>query len=206
MSSSHNKEEILSQPFNFYREYSSGFLVMLIILIILMLVIAGIVLYQVKHRPLPVFIAHSAEGKEMRLDPRDEPNFLPDTLMRWANKAAVTSYTFDFANYNKQLEQARPYFTDSGWENYRGSIAGLLDSIVANQVFVNGVVVGTPVITNEGDLTGHGYAWRIQLPFLVTTQSAEITDQKNYTLILTIIKIPTQINPVGIGVDQFVMR
>lgn len=200
------RQDVLKQPFDFYREYYQGFLVILIVLIITMLSLCGFVMYQLKHRPLPIFIAVASDGKQMQLTSRDEPNFLSSTIIKWASKAAVTSYTFDFANYDKQLAAARPYFTEAGWNSFRSSISGLLDSIVANQVFVNGVVVGAPVITNQGDFAGHGYAWRVQLPFLVTTQSAETTIQKTYTLILTIVKIPTYINPVGIGVDQFVMR
>lgn len=202
---SDTRSEKLHEPFNFYRDYYQGFLIILVIFIILMLMLTSFVMYQIKNRPLPAFIAVTTDGKEMQLTAHDEPNFLPDTLLRWAKKAAVASYTFDFANYPKQLEQARPFYTQSGWDNYRNSISSLLDSIVTNQVFVNGVVVGPPVITNEGDFTGHGFAWRIQMPFLVTTQGAETTVQKTYTLVLTIVKVPTNINPVGIGVDQFVM-
>lgn len=199
------RQEILTEPFNFYREYYQGFLILLVTLIFVMLIMAGVVLYQIMHRPLPLYIAVAADGRQMQLVAHDEPNFLPDTLLHWANKAAVAAYTFDFANYNKQLAEARPYFTQAGWDNYRSSISGLLSSIVSNQVFVNGVVVGPGVITNQGDFTGHGFAWRIQFPFLVTTQGSETTVQKYYTLILTVVKVPTQINPTGMGVDQFVM-
>lgn len=190
---------------DFYRQYYNGFLTLILITIILMLVLAGMVLYQVWNRPLPEFAAVTSDGKSMTLVSRNEPNFLPETLMRWANKAGVAAYTFDFANYNNQLAAARPYFTEAGWENYRASISDLINSVVANQVFVNGVVVGPPVITNQGNFAGHDYAWRIQLPFLVTIQGSESTAQKMYTLVLTLVKVPTNINPVGIGIDQFVM-
>lgn len=199
------RQEKLTEPFNFYREYYQGFLILLVTFIFILLAMAGVVLYQITHRPLPIFIAETPDGKQMQLVSRDEPNFQPDTLLRWAGKAAVAAYTFDFANYNKQLALARPYFTQAGWDNYRASISGLLNSIVANQVLINSVVIGSGVITNQGDFTGHGFAWRIQLPFLVTTQSPESTVQKTYTVVLTLVKVPTQINPVGIGVDQFVM-
>lgn len=201
---SNPRQNDIDQSFNFYRDYSQGFLLILTIAILLMLLAASFILYQITHRPLPSFIAIAPDGKEMPLVAYDEPNYLPETLTRWAKKAVVAAYTFDFANYNKQLDVARPFFTGPGWENYINSIQGVIQSIVANQLFVNGVVVGAPVISNQGDV-GSGYRWVIQMPFLVTTQSAETTVQKKYTVILTIVKVPTQINPTGIGIDRFVM-
>jgi hypothetical protein len=194
----------IDQSFNFYRDYSQGFLMILTVAIIVMLLAASLVLYQIMHKPLPSFVAVAPDGKEMSLIAHNEPNYLPETLTRWAKKAVVAAYTFDFANYDKQLDLARPFFTAPGWENYINSIRDLIQSITANQLFVNGVVTGAPVISNQGDI-GNGYRWVIQLPFLVTTQSAETTVQKKYMVTLTVVKIPTQINPVGIGIDRFVM-
>jgi intracellular multiplication protein IcmL len=194
-----------NQEFAFYRDYSQGFLIILISAIIIMLLLSGLVLYQITHRPLPPFTAFSPDGKQMILVAHDEPNFLPSTLTRWASKAATAAYSYDFAHYEEQAAAARPFFTEAGWNSYLSSIQGLIQTITANQLFVNGVVNDTPVIANQGNPTGSGYSWTIQLPFLVTTQSAESTIQKNFTVILTVVKIPTQINPVGIGIDRFVM-
>lgn len=199
------RQENLSEPYNFYREYYQGFLIILIIMIVIMLTLAGVVLYQVTHKPQPLFYAVAPNNNQLALVSHDGPNLRPETLSQWASKAAVAAYTYDFANYNKQLAAARPYFTPAGWESYQSSISGLIQSVIKNQVFVNGVVIGAPVITAQGDFTGQGYAWRIQLPFLVSTLTAEVPDIKKYTVILTIVKVPTNINPAGIGVDQFVM-
>jgi intracellular multiplication protein IcmL len=67
------------------------------------------------------------------------------------------------------------------------------------------VVSDTPVISNQGEIPGKGYVWRIQMPFLVTYQSSEGTSKKSYMVSVTIVKVPTWKNPAGIGIDQFVM-
>src|SRR5436853_142707 len=61
-----------------------------------------------------------------------------------------------------------------------------------------------PFFANEGSEFG-GYYWKVQVPLLVTYQSAELTTQNNFIVSLTIVKVPTQDNPQGIGIDQFVM-
>lgn len=196
----------LTEQSNFYRDYYQTLIIVLIVAIFLMLGMVGVVLYQIFHRPLPQFIAIAQDGKKLELTSFNEPNLLPSTLLKWASKAAVASYTFDFVNYAAQVLNARPYYTLAGWGEYRGSVIGLLNDIASKQLFVNGVVAGPPIISNQGELPGRGYAWRIQLPFLVTYQSSENTSKKNYLVVETIVKVPTNIDPTGIGIDQFVMR
>lgn len=190
---------------DWYRDYYPYFMYLLLASVFVILFLLGLILYQVKHRPLPQFSAIALDGRQMPLVPSDEPNLLSSTLIQWASKAAVAAYTFDFVNYNKQAELVRPYFTDSGWTDYVNSISGLIQTIKQNQLLVNGVVSGTPVISNQGEILGQGYVWRVQMPFLVTYQSSEGISKKSYTVTVTIEKVPTWKNPAGIGIDQFVM-
>lgn len=189
-----------------YRHYYQGMLIALIAVIIFIILMIVIVLYQVMHRPLPVFIVTAPNGKSMRLTSFDEPSLLPSTLLSWASKAAVSAYTFDFVNSSKQINAARPYFTDSGWADYLGSVSGLIQDIAQKQLFVNSVVAGAAIISSQGVYPGKGYIWRVQLPFLVTYQSAEAISRKNFVIQMTIVKVSTRINPRGIGIDQFVMK
>ncbi len=190
---------------DFFRNSYNSIISVLIAEIVLLIILVGIVLYQISHRPLPYFSAVTPKGNRMVLDASLEPNLLSSTLIRWASKAAVAAYTFDFVNYNKQIALARPYFTEAGWNEYLDSIKGLISTITQNQLFVNGVVSAPPIVSNEGPLPGRGYTWRLQIPFLVTYQSAEQTRRDSFVVVVTIVKIPTVTNPVGIGIDQFVM-
>ncbi|TAK74359.1 MAG: hypothetical protein EPO11_06985, partial [Gammaproteobacteria bacterium] len=180
-------------------------LIGLMILIALMIVAISVVLYQLFNKPLPAFYAATPNGQRMTLAPNADPNLMPDTLLTWASKAAIAAYTFDFYNYNTQVAAVKPYFTDSGWQDYQRSVKDLLDTIVARQLFVSGVVAGTPVISNQGPLPGKDYAWRIQIPFLVTYQSANTTNKRNFIVIINIVRVPTNVNPQAIGIDQFIM-
>ena len=194
-----------ADDYEWYIKYYHFFIFSLIVGIFLILLMLVLVLYQIHHRPLPQFSAVAPNGQEMILTSSNEPNLLSSTLIQWASKAAVAAYTFDFVNYNKQAALARPYFTEAGWVHYIDSIGGLIQTIKQNQLLVNGVVTGAPVISNQGVLPGQGYVWRVQMPFLVTYQSSEGTSKKSFTVIVTIVRVPTWKNPAGIGIDQFVM-
>jgi intracellular multiplication protein IcmL len=199
------QEKYIPQDNHFFRDYYHYFIIGLIFVVFLIAAMVGVILFQVLNRPLPEFKAVRADGQAMVLTPFTEPNLMPDTILRWASKGAITAYTFDFVNYEKQVGLARSYFTEAGWSDYQNSISKLIKTIVQNQLFVTGVVSGTPVISSEGPLPGYDYAWRVQIPFLVTYQSANATSKQSYYVQLTIVKVPTLINPQGIGIDQFVM-
>ncbi|HSW94227.1 MAG TPA: DotI/IcmL family type IV secretion protein [Gammaproteobacteria bacterium] len=190
---------------DFYAASYNSLMIIFIIEVVLVSLLLALLLYQIRNRPLPTFVAVTPAKQRLQLAPSTEPNLLPATLIRWASKAAVSAYTFDFVNYNKQIALARPYFTEAGWKDYQASIADLIQTITQNQLFVNGVVSAPPVISNQGDLPGRGYTWRIQVPFLVTYQSAGQVSRANYTVVITIVRVSTSVNPAGIGIDQFVM-
>lgn len=189
-----------------YRDHYQKVLVALIAIIIVVLLMTFVVLYQLLKRPLPVFTAITPSGARLVLTASEEPNLLSSTIIKWSKKAAVAAYTYDFVNYNKQLANVRPYFTEAGWADYQKSIISLIQTIRQGQLFVNSIVVSPPVIANQGDLPGHGYTWRLQIPFLVTYETSETSTKQSFTVFLTIVRVPTKINPAGIGIDQFVMK
>ncbi|MBX3708608.1 MAG: DotI/IcmL/TraM family protein [Gammaproteobacteria bacterium] len=199
------QEQYMPRNNDFYREHYHHIIIGIMGLIVLMMIVVGIVFYQILNRPLPQFNAAQTDGKRTLLIPYDEPNLLPDTILRWASKAATVAYTFDFVRYNAQIAAARPYFTENGWQDYLRSVNKLITTIVQNQLFINGVVSGVPVISNQGPLPGKGYVWRIQIPFLVTYQSANLTTKRSFFVVLSIVRVPTSVNKQGIGIDQFVM-
>lgn len=199
------QQQYIPRNNDFLRHHYHHVIIGIMGLIVVMFICVGVVFYQLLNRPLPQFNAAQPDGKRMLLIPYDEPNLLPDTILRWSSKAATIAYTFDFVRYNEQIAAARPYFTEDGWQDYLRSVNNLISTIVQNQLFINGVVSGTPVISNQGPLPGRGYVWRIQIPFLVTYQSANLTTKRSFFVVLSIVRVPTSVNKQGIGIDQFVM-
>jgi intracellular multiplication protein IcmL len=191
---------------DFYRNHYHHVFIILLMLIVCLLAALGAVIYEILNRPLPAFTAIQKDGKTLTLMPFDQPNLLPDTILRWASKAAVAAYTFDFANYQQQITAARPYFTEEGWESYRNSISEVVQSVKQGQLFVNGIVSGVPVISNQGNIPGKGNAWRVQMPFLGTYQVGNRIDKRNFYVLLSIVQVPTTVNKQAIGIDQFIMR
>jgi hypothetical protein len=198
------KEKYIPKNNSFYRNNYHYFFYVMIAIFILLLLVVGQVQYQVANRPKPEFFAKQADGKSKSLRSFNDPNLLPETIIRFASKAAVLAYSFDFVNYNDQLPLARPFFTEAGWSGFKTSINYLVNSVIKNKLFVSGVVSGAPVIASQGPLPGVEYAWQVQIPFLVTYQNDSSVTQRNYIAAITVVRVPTSVNPQGIGIDQFV--
>lgn len=190
----------------FYKNYYQTLILLLISAILIILALVFLILYQVTNRPLPAFTAIAPNSQTMALKAFTQPNLLPNNIIKWASKAAVTAYTFDFVNYNKQIRSARPFFTVNGWNDYQVSVYRLLQDIAQKQLFVSSVVSGTPVISNQGILPGLGFVWRVQLPFQVTYQSSDRVSRQRFYVMMTVMKVSTQDNPTGIGIDSFIMK
>jgi intracellular multiplication protein IcmL len=207
MSLSQLQESFIRRDHNFYRKYYHYFFMGLMLLIVILALGVSRVFFQILHRPLPDFTAMQRGNlnERMMLYPFEEPNLLAPTLLRFASKAASSAYTFDFVNYEKEIAEARPYFTEAGWADFRAAISGVAASIVQKQLFVTGIVSDPPIISNQGPFPGKGYVWRVQIPFLVTYQSANEATVASFVVMLSIVQVPTSINPQGIGIDQFVM-
>jgi intracellular multiplication protein IcmL len=203
---SSSQQDLTSHLGNQYRDSSQQLIYILIISMLAVLAVAALVLLQVMNRPLPHFYEIRPDHKEVSLKPYEEPNYLPQTILNWASAAAVGSYTFNFANYEKTMPIVRHYYTPGGWAAYQDAVSNVVSRIVKAQLIVQGVVAGAPVISNQGPLPGHGYSWRVQIPFLVTYLSAGESRSQKYFVIMLIVKVPTTTDPQGIGIDSFVMH
>jgi intracellular multiplication protein IcmL len=76
--------------------------------------------------------------------------------------------------------------------------------VLAKKLVVSAVATGAPVILQQGLLFGT-YTWRVQLPVLVTYQSASEFSQQTVTITMLITRVSTLTTPKGIGIAQFIV-
>ena len=79
-----------------------------------------------------------------------------------------------------------------------------LDAVKAKKLIVSAVATRAPIILQKGILNSR-YSWRVQMPILVTYQSASEFSQQNNVVTMLITRVPTLNSPRGIGIAQFVV-
>lgn len=190
---------------DFYRDNYRKVVGMLLLSVLTITILTAGLIYIITNPPQPRYFATTTDGRISPLIPLDQPNISQNALLQWANTAAVTAYTYNFVNYKQALQEAQAYFTPDGWDAFTEALnsSNNLVAVQAKKLVVSAVATGAPVILQQGLLAGV-YAWRIQLPMLVTYQSASQFSRQSILVTMLITRVSTLNSPQGIGIAQFV--
>lgn len=191
---------------NFYRDSYHKVLVALLFMIIVNIILSGIIAYIVSHQPKPEYFATTSDGKLIPLYPLTRPVLSTAELLQWATLAATSATTYNFVNYRKELQAAAQYFTPAGWKEYQASLKASrnLEAVVAKKLTASAVPTGSPIVIEQGVVNGV-YKWKVELPLLITYESAstKITQPSLVTMLIT--RVSTLEMPKGIAIDAFYM-
>jgi len=137
--------------------------------------------------------------------PLSKPKYSNIQIRNWAAEAAVSTYSYDYVNQRKALEQNSHYFTPHGWSNFVQALrqSNSLDTVVKRKMIVSAVPIDTPVILQQNQLNGI-YNWRIQVPLLVTYQNSDAKTQVPLDVQLLIKRRIAYDGSDSVGIEQFV--
>lgn len=192
----------------------------------ILFMLAAFIFLHIAYSPLPAYIAvpdnylhldDPQSGKYFQPRPAgnaykvmtnlSQPMRSVDEVSDLAAATAANALTLNFVGYYDQLEQIRSRFTERGWKSFGQSLisSGFIDAVLKKKLSTSAVVIGTPVLLNRGMLNGN-YAWKFQMPVLVTYQSASEKKTQNQIVTIVFTRVPL-VGPgaeVGIAVDSFV--
>ncbi|MCW8398715.1 type IVB secretion system apparatus protein IcmL/DotI [Legionella sp. PATHC038] len=190
----------------FYKDSQRKVMLALLIALIINIVLAALVVYMITHPPAPKYFATSINGRITPLFPLNEPNQSDSAVLQWANQAAIAAFTYNFVNYRDELQASSGFFTPEGWDQFLSALqqSNNLDAVKAKKLIVSAVATRAPIILQKGVLNGN-FSWRVQMPILVTYQSASEFTQQNNVVTMLITRVSTLNSPRGIGISQFVV-
>ncbi|MBI2785993.1 MAG: type IVB secretion system apparatus protein IcmL/DotI [Legionella longbeachae] len=190
----------------FYKDGQRKVILALLIALLVNIIMAAMLVYMITHPPAPKYFATSINGRITPLFPLNEPNQSDSAVLQWANQAAIAAFTYNFVNYRDELQASSGFFTAAGWDQFLNALqqSNNLDAVKAKKLIVSAVATRAPIILQKGVLNG-SYSWRIQMPILVTYQSASEFTQQNNVVTMLITRVSTLNSPRGIGISQFVV-
>lgn len=190
----------------FYRDGQRKIMVALLLSILINFVSGSLLFYLLTHPPAPKYFATTINGRITPLYPLNEPNQSDSAVLQWANQAAIAAFTYNFVNYREELQASSGFFTADGWSQFLNALqdSNNLDAVKAKKLIVSAVATRAPIILQKGILNGR-YSWRVQMPILVTYQSASEFSQQNNVVTMLITRVSTLNSPRGIGISQFVV-
>ncbi|KTD53373.1 protein IcmL (DotI) [Legionella santicrucis] len=190
----------------FYKDSQRKVVLALLIALLVNVILAFMLVYMITHPPAPKYFATSINGRITPLFPLNEPNQSDSAVLQWANQAAIAAFTYNFVNYRDELQASSGFFTPEGWDQFLNALqqSNNLDAVKAKKLIVSAVATRAPIILQKGVLNGN-YSWRVQMPILVTYQSASEFTQQNNVVTMLITRVSTLNSPRGIGISQFVV-
>ncbi len=190
----------------FYKDSQRKVMLALLIALVVNFVLASMLVYILTHPPAPKYFATSINGRITPLFPLNEPNQSDSAVLQWANQAAIAAFTYNFVNYRDELQASSGFFTPEGWDQFLNALqqSNNLEAVKAKKLIVSAVATRAPIILQKGVLNG-SFSWRVQMPILVTYQSASEFTQQNNVVTMLITRVSTLNSPRGIGISQFVV-
>lgn len=174
----------------FYKKKFYWILNIYFLSLIVIAVLIGALIYLVKNPTHPLYFVTDSVGRLIQDTPRNLPNMSTDEVANWAIEGITAAYSYDFVNYRAQLQSAQKYFTEYGWRSYMNGLTKSNNLLALNQrklIFI-AQVVDKPKLLVEGILGG-AYAWKFQLPLLVTYLMPPYDEKSKFQnpLILTVV-------------------
>lgn len=172
-------------------------------------VLAWICVYLLRNPTAPLFFATDNVGRLIKIVPVNTPNMTLDQVIQWTNQAVQSAYSYDYINYRAQLQSTEKYFTSYGWGKYIGALTASnnLVALTQRKMIAIAQVVDKPKILAEGILGG-AYAWKFQMPILVTYYLPPYDDKTKFSnpLQVTVIVQRQQVleGDKGLGIVQLI--
>lgn len=190
----------------FYRDNYRKVVAALLLSFFIILILAGSLFYIVTNPPAPRYFATTNDGRIVPLIPFNRPNLSNAAVLQWANTAATAAYSYNFVNYRQALQQAANYFTPEGKQMFFNAVksSNNLTAVIAKKLIVSAVATGVPVVLEQGVMLGR-YTWKVQIPMLITYQSASQFSQQSVTVTMLIVRVSPLESVRGIGIAQFIV-
>lgn len=205
----HNAIALVLMRNRFYRRQYFLALGALALNLLVIITLTGVLVFLKRNPTKPVYFATDRIGRLIQVVPVDEPNMKIDDVIAWAEEAVESTYSYDFVNYHYQFQNAQKYFTTYGWTKYIEALQAS-NNIVAlkdRKMIVVAQVVGKPNILAQGILGG-AYAWKFEMPMLVTYMLPPYDAKSKFTNPLTVTMV-VQRQPIlqsnrGLGIVQLI--
>lgn len=156
-----------------------------------------------------VYFATDNVSRLIQILPVAIPNMSDEEVINWAIDAVEKSYSYDYVNYRAQIQNSQKYFTNYGWQKYMEALTASnnLIALTERKIIALARVVDQPKITAKGKLGG-AYAWKFEMPVLVTYMLPPYDGKKTFSnaLVVSVIvqRQPELQSYKGLGIVQLI--
>lgn len=191
---------------NNFRLLAALALVLGIINVALIVLVFNLYLIQPKV-PQEFYTSNLYNGEVTKIYSLAQPLIKSSGLTQWAQDVVITSFTFNFVNYQDVFKDIKKYYTSVGWDFFSDSLdkSRIIDTLTMSKFFLSAVPAGKAVILDDGVVRGF-HAWQVQIPMLLHFKASEndVTPKIQQKIMVNaiIIRVPDVENPENIAIDK----
>lgn len=193
----------------FYRRMHFLVLAAFALALIVIALLIWCVVYLFKNPVHPLYFPTDNVGRLIKIIPVNTPNMSNDDVLKWTINGVQAAYSFDYINYRSQLQDAQKYFTSYGWRNYMNALntSNNLLAVTQRKMISTAQIAGPAKLLAEGLLSG-AYAWKYEMPVLVTYSLPPYDEQSKFYNPLIVTVIVQRQQPLqgyqGLGILQII--
>jgi len=197
---------MLRADFYYDRYYALLIFCLILMSMIGIMVLAG--LYERTIKPTPEFFPTTLDGKLVAPIPLSQPGISTPALLEWAVEAIITSYTFNFVDYEKVISDASIYYTQAGYQDYRKALieSNTVGSVQRRKYVLSAVPTYAPIILKESAISDGTWSWQVQFPMILTFQNIKEVIKKDMIVTMLIVRVPITESPTGIAITAIIVR
>jgi intracellular multiplication protein IcmL len=193
--------------------YKDGFYKVFIALVmmfaaIFLLLFASLSLYLEK--PSPVLFNTDNEGRVFPPIPVNQPYISTPDLLQWASNVLPASFSFDFLNYQNEINALPQYYTKNGWEKLTDLLSTYANSKMMedSKLFILAVPSSVHTVFNQGlinDSNGGRYGWWIQLPLEIRYTTVDKFYSTPVIIQALVVRVPILNDLSGVAIDDILV-
>ena len=154
------------------------------------------------------YYATTTSGSVVQLHSLSEPVVNDAYLTQWASVAARDAYNINFLDDQDKLDAVEKRFTEAGWTSFKESMqqSGLLKTVAEKKLIMTAIASDDAIIIDRSIQHGH-YTWIIQMPMLISFESASQKVSKKTITTVEVIRVPVLQDPLGgIEINSFSVK
>ena len=188
----------------FYRDNYTRAAIMVIVLVGVNLALVWGIFYKVTNPPPPQYFATTADGRIINTNPLKDPVVSDSFVLQWTANRVRQAFSQDYIHWRQQLQEASSAFTPQGWRYFLSSMkaSNNLETLVNLKMVSNAEIIGAPRIVGTAILSGR-FAWKIQMPVLVTYANSERTIPTPMDVTLIVVRMSVKDYPARIAINNF---
>lgn len=156
----------------------------------------------------PQFVPVLSDGRILPLIPLDKSNMSHAKIAGFSLDAIKALNTYDYINWQHQLNAAQQYFSPQGWKKYEEEMvaSGTLKAVEARKMIVSIRPTGNAETTWEGKAPNGVYAWKVVIPVIIR-YTAHVGNEQGNTqrgkISVVLSRVPTTTNAAGVAIQEY---